>query len=86
MTFFEGDLLSTELALRNVKGMVATDRDRDLPNWTGHFEVNINDAAYLNNERSYLLLLDNGQSARVSLTAWEPQRDGETLRVRFQAA
>lgn len=85
MTFFEGDLLSTELALRNVQGMIATDRDREAPTWSGHFKIDTSNAAYLNSEKSYLLLLDNGQSARVHLTAWEPL-DGETLEVHFQAA
>ena len=86
MTFFEGDLLSTELALRNVQGMISTDRDHDAPTWSGHFNVHSMNAAYLDSEKSYLLLLDNGQSARVVLTAWEPLHDGETLEVRFQAA
>lgn len=84
MTFFEGDLLSGDLALRNVQGMVATDRDPDQQSWTGHFEVSAENAVYLSNDEPYLLLLEDGQSARVMLTEWQPLPNSESLNVRFE--
>jgi len=84
MTFFEGDLLSGDLALRNLQGMLATDNDPDQKTWTGHFEVTAENAVHLRNNKTYLLLLENGQSAQVMLTEWSPVPNSESLNVRFE--
>lgn len=83
MTFFEGDLLSADTALRNIQGMLATDRDPDQQTWTGHFEVSAENAVYLSNEQAYLLLLDDGQSAQVMLTEWNSVPNSDSLNVCF---
>jgi len=84
MTFFEGDLLSGDLAIRNVQGMLATDKDPDQQTWTGHFEMPVENAASLRSDHTYLLLLEDGQSAQVVLTEWNSVPNGESLNVSFE--
>lgn len=86
MVFFEGDLLSGELALRNVQGMIATSRDRDADTWSGHFLVSMENAPYLQSERSYLLMLDDGRSAQVVLSDWDHTETKDVLQVQFEPA
>lgn len=86
MNFFEGDLLSGELALRNVQGMIASSRDRDVDTWSGHFRVSTENAPYLQSERSYLLMLDDGRSAQVVLSDWNHTESEEILQVQFEPA
>ena len=86
MNFFEGDLLSGDLALRNVQGMIASSRDREAATWSGHFRVSTENAPYLQLERNYLLMLDDGRSAQVVLSDWNHTEKDEILQVQFEPA
>ena len=82
MKFFEGDLVSSRLALRNVRGLISIADNPDTQSWTGHFRISATNASRLANQNSYLLLLANGQSATVMLT--QTERDGEMLKIGFE--
>ena len=85
MQSFHGDLLLGGAAIREVQGLIEDDDHVSKPTLGGRFRVNANQESMLELNRTYLLMLDDGSSAKIVVTdvSYEDEAD-DTIVVQFR--
>lgn len=85
MQSFHGDLLLGGVAIREVDGLIEDDDHVSKLTLGGRFRVNADQESMLELNRTYLLMLDDGSSAKIVVTdvSYEDEAD-DTIVVQFR--
>lgn len=79
MLQFHGDLLLGGARLRELEGQIDESPEDHEVNWSGEFRIAPDQLEMVEIGRPYLLVLDDGRTGRVEVTAVTKARDDESL-------